>query len=90
MPDHHDFGTTQRTELPRPEMNYLPVNSSMLDAVAYDAASSTLRVRFKNGTQYEYSGVPVTIYRRLLTETSNAVYFHAQVGEAGYWCRQLR
>jgi hypothetical protein len=68
-------------------MNFDPVNSSMLDAVAYDDASSTLRVRFKNGTEYEYRGVPVSVYRQLLTTTSSRIHFDAVVNEAGYWFR---
>jgi hypothetical protein len=70
-------------------MNFNPVDSSLLDAVAYDEPSSTLRVRFKNGTEYEYSGVPVSVYRALLTATSSGVYFNAHVNEAGYWFRQV-
>jgi hypothetical protein len=70
-------------------MNFDPVNSSMLEAVAYDHAFSTLRVRFKNGIEYEYSGVPRSVYRRLLTETSSGIYFDAHVNEAGYWFRRV-
>jgi hypothetical protein len=68
-------------------MKYDPVNSTILDAVAYDDESATLRVRFKNGTQYEYSGVPAKVYRGLLKETSTRHYFDAHVNEAGYWFR---
>jgi KTSC domain len=70
-------------------MNYDPVKSSILDAVAYDDRSSTLRVRFKNGTQYEYSGLPATVYRGLLTAKSSGIYFDANVKEAGYWFRRV-
>jgi hypothetical protein len=70
-------------------MNFNPVNSSMLDAVAYDDATSTLRVRFKNGTEYEYSGVPAAVYHGLLKATSSGIYFNAHVNEAGYWFRQV-
>jgi hypothetical protein len=71
-------------------MNFEPVNSSILDAVAYDETSSTLRVRFKNGTEYEYSGVPASVYRALLTVTSSHFHFDAVVNEVGYWFRQVR
>jgi hypothetical protein len=70
-------------------MNFDPVDSSLLDAVAYDEESSTLRVRFKNGTQYEYSGVPISVYQKLLRATSSGIYFNAHVNEAGYWFRQV-
>jgi hypothetical protein len=71
-------------------MNYESVNSSTLDAVAYDEASSTLGVRFKNGTEYEYSRVPETIYRGILTASSVGRYFDANVKKAGYRFRQVR
>jgi hypothetical protein len=61
----------------------------MLDAVAYDHSSSTLRVRFKNGAEYEYSGVPASVYYELLTATSSGAHFNAVVNEAGYWFRLL-
>jgi hypothetical protein len=68
-------------------MHYDPVDCSMLDGVAYDDATSTLRVRFKNGTVYEYSEVPAAVYRRLMTATSSSIYFDSIVNEAGYWFR---
>jgi hypothetical protein len=70
-------------------MNFDPVDSSLLDAVAYDETTSTLRVQFKNGTQYEYSGVPIAVYHGLLRATSSGVYFNAHVNEAGYWFRRV-
>lgn len=71
-------------------MNYESVDSSTLDAVAYDEASSTLGVRFKNGSEYEYSGVPQNIYRGILAASSAGKYFDANVKKARYRFRQVR
>jgi hypothetical protein len=71
-------------------MNYESVDSSTLAAVGYDAASSTLGVRFKNGSEYEYSGVPESVYRGLLAASSPGKYFEANVKKAGYRFRKVR
>jgi hypothetical protein len=71
-------------------MNYVSVNSSTLSEVAYDEGSSTLGVRFKNGGEYEYLGVPEKIYRNLLAAPSPGKYFDANVKKAGYRFRQVR
>lgn len=36
----------------------IPVNSSTIDAIAYDADEQILLIQFKNGTEYEYLNVP--------------------------------
>jgi lysyl-tRNA synthetase class 2 len=71
-------------------MNYVSVESSTLDAVAYDEASSTLGVRFKNGGEYEYSGVPESVYRGILAAPSAGKYFQTHVKNARYRFRQVR
>jgi hypothetical protein len=71
-------------------MNYESVNSSTVDAIAFDDASSTLGVRFKNGTEYEYSTVPESVYRGMLAASSVGRYFDANVKKAGYRFRQVR
>lgn len=38
--------------------NWQTVESSNVDAVAYDEPSGVLKVKFKGGGTYEYSGVP--------------------------------
>lgn len=71
-------------------MNYVPVDSSTLSEVAYNEDSSTLSVRFKNGGEYEYSGVPASIYRDLLAAPSAGKYFDMHVKKAGYQFRNVR
>lgn len=38
-------------------MKLEPVTSSQIEAIGYDAATQTLRVKFKNGGEYDYAGV---------------------------------
>lgn len=71
-------------------MNYQSVDSSTVDAIAFDDASSTLGVRFKNGTEYEYSAVPEGVYRGMLSASSIGRYFDAKVKKGGYRFRQVR
>lgn len=55
-------------------MNWQSVSSSNIDAIAYDASSSTLYVRFNSGTTYSYSGVPQSVYNGLMTAASHGSY----------------
>jgi len=71
-------------------MNYHSVRSSTLEAIAYDELSSTLGVRFRNDTEYEYLQVPESIYRGILAAPSAGKYFDANVKKAGYRFRQVR
>ena len=48
------------------EVDLVPVRSGSLAAVGYDALTATLRVSFRNGGQYDYLDVPVTVYQGLL------------------------
>jgi hypothetical protein len=71
-------------------MNYVSIKSSTLTAVAYDETSSTLGVRFKNGSEYEYFGVPENVYRGILAAPSAGTYFDTNIKKAGYRFRKVR
>lgn len=51
-------------------MNRTPVSSSNLKSVGYDESSKTLEVEFLNGTVYQYSGVPASVYQGLMSASS--------------------
>lgn len=51
-------------------INMLSVKSSNLDAVGYDEPTKTLHVRFKNGSRWEYTEVPVEEYQALMSADS--------------------
>jgi hypothetical protein len=55
------------------------VSSSNLSAVGYDEETKTLRVLFRTGLTYEYSGVSPKVYDQLLAAESIGQYFHANI-----------
>lgn len=58
------------------------VESSNLDAVGYEAASSMMFVRFKRetgGKTYQYKNVPHHVYQELLEDDSPGKYFAAHI-----------
>lgn len=58
-------------------MNRIPVSSSNLATVGYDAVSQTLEVEFLDGSAYRYHGVPVVVYQALMSAASHGSYFSA-------------
>ena len=55
------------------------VQSSAMTAVGYDGQNSTLRIRFIQGAEYDYSGVPPEIYQGLLSAESKGKYYHGHI-----------
>jgi len=51
------------------------VSSSNIRAIDYDASTSTLTVEFHGGRVYQYSGVPESVYRGLMSAASHGSYF---------------
>lgn len=70
-------------------MNMIPVSSSNLRAVGYDAASQTLRVAFISSGVYEYSGVPSAIHAGLMSANSHGSYFDAHIKKGPYRYRKV-
>lgn len=60
-------------------LNYSPVQSSNLRAVAYDEASQTLGVIFHNGSEYHYANVPKTVVSDMLSSPSTGQFFSRNV-----------
>ncbi|HEX2206057.1 MAG TPA: KTSC domain-containing protein [Longimicrobium sp.] len=69
-------------------MQYVPVISSNIAAVAYDDADRILGVQFQNGGEYWYHGVPRTVYQNLLSAVSKGRYFWAFVRNV-YACAKV-
>lgn len=70
-------------------MNRQHVTSSNISAVGYDASDGTLEVEFHDGSIYQYSAVPASVYRSLLDAPSMGSYFHAHI-RTTYPYRRLR
>lgn len=57
----------------------LPVKSSNIEAVGYDPADKTMRVRFKGGAVYSHAGVDAADHRRFVTADSQGKHYHAHI-----------
>lgn len=54
----------------------VPVNSTLLASVAYDAGESVLQLEFRDRALYRYFHVPAAIYNGLLAADSKGSYFN--------------
>lgn len=57
----------------------IPVSSSMLQAVGYDAANNALYVRFNNGKLYRYLDVPSGEYEAMRAADSVGRYLNGSI-----------
>ena len=60
-------------------MDFKSVTSSNIDAVAHDAETNTLHVRFKGGGVYAYEGVDAEKHAALMNADSVGSYLHAYI-----------
>ena len=68
---HHAWGkTVKETFVPR---------SSNLAQVEYDTEERLMSITFQDGRQYEYSGVPVTVFQGIQNASSAGSYFWRQI-----------
>lgn len=57
----------------------VPVTSSNLTHVGYDATEKILYIRFVSGQVYAYAVVPPTVHAGLLAAPSKGVYFQTEI-----------
>jgi len=57
----------------------VPVESSMIQAVGYDAKTRTLEVLFNSGRIYGYEGVPPKVYEELMAADSKGSYMRSEI-----------
>jgi hypothetical protein len=71
-------------------MNRVPVRSSNVSSVGYDAATATLEIEFHGGRVYQYANVPERHFAAL-TDGSGSVggYFNRYVKNS-YAVRRVR
>lgn len=65
-------------------MERVPVSSTNLASVGYDASSAVLEVEFNHGGVYQYSGVPEEIHQGLMCAGSHGTYFDQFIKKAGF------
>lgn len=57
------------------EIPLTPVSSTNLEAIGYDKATGTLRIRFTSGATYDYRNVTPDIHNSLMNSPSKGRYF---------------
>ena len=57
-------------------MKLIPVESTTITTVGYDANSELLRIEFRDRTIYQYFGVPASVHNALMCASSKGKYFN--------------
>jgi hypothetical protein len=65
-------------------VEYVSVSSSTISAIGYEEASNALGVRFHNGTEYHYFGVPQDVFEAMRSAPSVGRFFDQNIKKAGY------
>ena len=67
-----------------------PVNSSNIARAGYDPNTLTLEVHFRNGSTYEYNGVPKSFYEGIFTSESPGAFFRKYVIKGRYKFKKMK
>ncbi|MGN6520423.1 MAG: KTSC domain-containing protein [Dokdonella sp.] len=59
----------------KPSMDMIPVHSSAIGAIGYDAATRLMKIRFVDGNTYDFCGVPPQVFEGLRTAPSPGRYY---------------
>lgn len=68
-------------------MKWVAVESSFIEAVAYESDEEVLWLRFHNGRRYKYWEFPEEVYGELLAAESKGQYFLAAIRDAFPYAR---
>lgn len=71
-------------------MDWLPIESTMFSAGAYDAGRRILYLRFRSGDVYRYFEVPENHYREFLNAESRGRYFLSHIRDQFQYERLAR
>lgn len=67
-------------------MKLIPIDgSSNISALAYNTEAGELRVQFKSGDTYNYSGVPPETFDAMMKSPSKGGYFHKNIKASYKW-----
>jgi hypothetical protein len=58
------------------DSKWIPVDSSFIASVAYYKPLKKFEIRFKNGQEYSYNGVPSIVYKNFMKAKSKGEYFN--------------
>lgn len=70
-------------------MERIPVRSSNISSIGYEASTSTLEVEFQSGSIYQYFRVPARVHESLMDARSHGSYFNDYVRD-NYSTYQVR
>lgn len=60
-------------------MQRINVSSSNISSIGYDPESQTLEIAFHDGSIYQYTGVPRSIYDGIMSTSSHGQYLHQYI-----------
>lgn len=60
-------------------MDRIPVESTSIQDIGYDATTMTLEIGFKHGAVYQYFDVPETVFEELMRADSKGKFLHANI-----------
>lgn len=67
-------------------MQLIPIDSTALIGIGYDAATQRLTVQFRDGSRYQYRDVPENVHAALMRSGSKGRYFNAYIRERFRYC----
>ena len=70
-------------------MNRTSVSSSNIASIGYDANRRVLEIEFLNGSVYQYSSVPESLYNGLMNASSHGSYFDSYIKKGGFAYRRI-
>lgn len=70
-------------------MNRVSVSSSNIASIGYDASRRVLEIEFLNGSVYQYSSVPESLYNGLMNASSHGSYFDSHIKKGGFAYRRI-
>ena len=70
-------------------MDRIPVRSSNICAIGYDAVASTLEIEFSSGSVYQYLDVPEDEFDGLMAAASKGRYLNQKIKDR-YQYHQIR
>lgn len=56
-------------------MQMIPVRSSVITAVGYDAVARRIKITFKQGRTYDFCGVPPEVHQGLMNAGPKGAYY---------------
>lgn len=60
-------------------MRWFDVRSDNIEQIGYDSCCSSLGVKFKGGSLYEYENVPLSVFESFSKSSSKGKFFHKAI-----------